>query len=75
MNTTELPPSTRKGSAVRSTADLSCGDHIEAVYGGDVAHRGQVTRIAPGHELFWITDCPGGIRRLLDLTEFDITHI
>ena len=75
MNTTELPPSTRKGIPVRSTADLSCGDHIEAVYGGAVAHRGQVIRIAPGHELFWITDCPGGTRRLLDLTEFDITHL
>lgn len=75
MNTKELPPSTRCGSAIHSTADLSCGDHIEAAYDGEVAHRGQVLRIAAGDDLFWITDCPGGIRRLLDVTEFDITKL
>ncbi|QDG88140.1 hypothetical protein [Pseudarthrobacter sp. NIBRBAC000502770] len=75
MKTTEFPPATPKGRAVRSTADLTCGDHIEAAYGGAIAHRGQVIRIAPGHELFWITDRPGGPQRLLDLTEFDITHL
>lgn len=52
MDTEELlirsPP---KRSAVYSTANLSCGDHIEAAWGGAVAYQGRVTQIAPGHEL------------------------
>lgn len=62
-------------SGIGSTAELSCGDDIEAAYRGAVTYRGQVTRITPGHELFWITDDLSGSRRLLDVTEFDITRL
>ena len=62
-------------TGVLSTAALSCGDLIEAAYKGTVVHRGQVTDIAPSHELFWITDYLSGSRRLLDVTEFEITRL
>ncbi|MFC0455998.1 hypothetical protein ACFFGR_05445 [Arthrobacter liuii] len=76
MNTEELlAPSPAKKKAVHSTADLACGDLIEAAYRGAVIRRGTVTRITSGDELFWITDDLSGTRRLLDVTEFDITRL
>lgn len=76
MNTKGLgnPPAAVRNVVV-STADLSRGDHIEAAYRGTVVHRGKVTEITPRPELFWITDYLSGSRRLLDVTEFDITRL
>ena len=76
MTLTEiLTPSAAPRGGIGSTADLSCGDHIEAAYRGVVTRRGQVTRITPGRELFWITDELSGSLRLLDVTAFDITRL
>lgn len=62
-------------TTVLSTAALACGDQIEASYKGTLVHRGQVTEIAPSHELFWITDYLTGSRRLLDVAEFEIVRL
>ena len=76
MNTKELPTASPvQRSTIHSTAELSCGDRIEAAYRGTVTHRGQVNQITPGHELFWIADDLSGSRRLLDVTAFNITRI
>jgi hypothetical protein len=57
---------------IASNSDLSCGDFIEAYYKGILVHRGEVTDIAPNHDLFWIMDLETGGRRLLDISEFEI---
>jgi len=76
MNTKEpRTPFPTQRSRIGSTTKLYRGDDIEAAYRGAVTHRGQVTRITRGEELFWITDDLGGSRQLLDVTEFDITRL
>lgn len=60
---------------VLSTTVLADGDVIEASYRGALVYRGQVTGIAPGHELLWMTDHLTGSRRLLDVTKFTIVRI
>jgi hypothetical protein len=74
--TTDKPgTSSPEGTAVLSTAALSCGDQVEASYKGTLVHRGHVTKIAPNQELFWITDYLTGSRRLLDVAEFEIVRL
>lgn len=62
----------RSGRTVSSNNELTSGDCIEAYYKGILVHRGEVTGIAPNHELFWILDVLTGGRRLLDIAEFEI---
>jgi len=62
----------RAGRTINSNAELTSGDCIEAYYKGTLVHRGEVTGIAPNHELFWILDVHTGGRRLLDIAELEV---
>ena len=57
---------------ISSNSELASGDWVEAYYKGALVHRGEVTDIAPNHDLFWILDVLNGGRRLLDIAEFEI---
>lgn len=57
----------RSGRTVGSNNELTAGDRTEAYYKGILVHRGEVTDIAPNHELFWILGVLTGGRRLLDI--------
>ena len=54
------------GEQVRSGAELSVGDQIEAWHNGKLFHRGEVTKTVAGTDLFWILDQGTGARRLID---------
>lgn len=60
---------------IRTCHDLNLGDEIAATYKGVTVHRGRVTDLAPDHNIFWIMDDLRGGRRLLDLTELEVTRI
>lgn len=60
------------GRTISSNSELSSGDFIEAYCKDTLVHRGDVTDIAPNHELFWIQDVLTGGRRLLDIAELEI---
>lgn len=62
----------RTGSIISSNSELSFGDRIEAYRKGTLVHRGEVTDIAPNHDLFWVQDLLTGGRRLLDIAELEI---
>lgn len=61
-------------SIVRSCADLSTGDEIEAWHNGFLFHRGRVTELVPTLGLFWIKDARTGTRRLLDVDALRIVR-
>lgn len=73
--TEDAAPSPAVGDPVLSTAVLEDGDLIQASYKGALVYRGQVTGIAPGDELLWITDRLTESRRLLDVSEFTIVRV
>jgi len=74
MNSTGTGTTETDKILIHSTKELSTGDWVSATYKGVLVHLGQVTEIAPSHELFWIVDSLTGSRRLLDLVEFGITR-
>ena len=63
-----------KEATVRSAAELSTGDEIEAWHNGRLFHRGPVLRVLPSVGLFWIQDARTGARRLLDVEALDIVR-
>lgn len=61
-----------RGAIIRSNSELTSGDYLEAYYKGTLVHRGEVTEIAPNHELFWMMDVLTGSRRLVDIAELEV---
>ena len=59
-------------AVILSNSDLTSGESIEVYYKGTLVHRGEVTDIAPNHELFWMMDVLTGNRKLVDIAELDI---
>jgi hypothetical protein len=60
---------------VRSCAELSAGEEIEAWHRGRLAHRGTVASTLEEIDLFWIIDARTGARRLLDLEQLSVRRI
>ncbi|MFE4541051.1 hypothetical protein [Arthrobacter sp. NPDC056727] len=60
---------------VQGCADLSIGDDINAWQGGHLFHTGTVTDLLPAMGLFWIRERALGERRLLDMSELEITRV
>lgn len=56
-----------QGSHIRSCAELSCGDQIEAWRFGRLLHRGKVSQTLPSVEMFWIICSRTGTRKLVDM--------
>lgn len=73
MEDTDLIDS--RGTIMRSNSELTSGDCVEAYYKGTLVHRGEVTEIAPNHELFWMMDVLTGGRRLVDVAELEIVRV
>ena len=60
---------------VRSCAELSAGEEIEAWHRGRLAHRGTVASTLEEIDLIWIIDARTGARRLLDLEQLSVRRI
>jgi hypothetical protein len=60
---------------VRSCAELSAGEEIEAWHRGRLAHRGTVANTLEEIDLFWIIDARTGARRLLDLEQLSVRRV
>jgi hypothetical protein len=60
---------------VRSCAELSAGEEIEAWHRGRLAHRGTVASTLEQIDLIWIIDARTGARRLLDLEQLSVRRI
>ena len=60
---------------VRSCAELSAGEEIEAWHRGRLAHRGTVASTLEEIDLFWIVDARTGARRLLDLEQLSVRRV
>ncbi|WP_200951902.1 hypothetical protein [Arthrobacter sp. Soil736] len=60
---------------VRSCAELSAGEEIEAWHRGRLAHRGTVASTLEEIDLLWIIDARTGARRLLDLEQLSVRRI
>ncbi|MBT2552776.1 hypothetical protein [Arthrobacter sp. ISL-5] len=60
---------------VRSCAELSAGEEIEAWHRGRLSHRGTVANILEDIDLFWIIDARTGARRLLDLEQLSVRRV
>jgi hypothetical protein len=52
---------------VRTGAELTMGDEIEAWHNGKLFHRGRVLQTVASMDLVWILDSRTGARRLIDL--------
>jgi hypothetical protein len=52
---------------VRSGAELSAGEEIEAWHNGKLFHRGRVVQTVASMDLVWIMDSRTGARRLIDV--------
>lgn len=59
---------------VRTCMDLSVGEQVNAWQGGRLFHTGTVTDLLPAMGLFWIRESALGERRLLDMSELEITR-
>ena len=59
---------------VQDCADLSIGDHINAWQGGHLFYTGIITDLLPAMGLFWIRERALGERRLLDMSELEVTR-
>lgn len=62
-------------SIVRTCAELSAGEEIEAWHKGRLFHRGRVTETIPSTDLFWIVDSRTGARKLLDVEALEIVRL
>lgn len=60
---------------VRDIADLSVGEQIQAWQGDRVYETGTVTDLFPAMDLFWIRERVLGERRMLDMSDFQITRV
>lgn len=60
---------------VQECADLSVGDQVNAWLDGRLFHTGIVTDLLPTMGLFWIREQALGERRLLDMSELEITRV
>ncbi|WP_353710690.1 hypothetical protein [Arthrobacter sp. K5] len=60
---------------VHECADLSVGDQINAWQGGHLLHTGIITDRSPALGLFWIREPALGERRLMDMSELQITRV
>jgi hypothetical protein len=60
---------------VHDCADLSMDDHVNAWQGGHLSHTGVITDLLPAMGLFWIRERALGERRLLDMSELEITRV
>lgn len=60
---------------IRTCAELSPGDEIEARFGGRAVHRGTVTETRPVLGLFWITEPRIGGRRLVDMRGLEVVRV
>ncbi len=60
---------------VRSCAELTVGQEIEAWHRGRLAHRGTVANTLEDIDLFWIIDARTGARRLLDLEQLSVRRV
>jgi hypothetical protein len=60
---------------VHECADLSVGDQINAWQGGRLFHTGIITDLLPAMSLFWIREPALGERRLVDMSELQITRL
>lgn len=61
-----------EGRHIRSCAELSPGDRIEAFRDGRSLHRGRVLAVVPELDMFWILDSRTGTRQLLDLDQLRV---
>ncbi|WP_181038475.1 hypothetical protein [Arthrobacter sp. ZGTC131] len=61
-----------QGRQIRSCAELSPGDRIEAFHGERPLHRGRVLAVVPELDMFWILDSRTGTRQLLDLDQLRV---
>ena len=59
---------------VHECADLSVGDQIYAWQGGHLFHTGIITDCLPALGLFWIREPALGERRLVDMSDLQITR-
>jgi hypothetical protein len=60
---------------VHECADLSVGDQINAWQGDRLFHTGIITDLLPAKGLFWIREPALGERRLVDMSELQITRV
>ena len=60
---------------VHDCADLAVGEQINAWQGGRLFHTGTITDLLPAMGLFWIREQGLGERRLLDMSELQITRV
>lgn len=61
-----------QGAHIRSCAELSPGDRIEAWRGDRPLYRGRVLAVVPELDMFWIRDSRTGTRQLLDLDQLRV---
>lgn len=61
-----------EGRRIRSCAELSPGDRVEAWRGDRPLHRGRVLAVVPELDMFWILDSRTGTRQLLDLEQLRV---
>jgi hypothetical protein len=59
---------------VSDCADLTMGEHVSVWRHGRLCHAGTVTDLLPDMGLFWIREEPLFERRLLDLSEVQVTR-
>lgn len=59
---------------VHDCADLSIGDEINAWQGGQLIFTGIITDLLPALSMFWVRERSLGERRLLDMSEHEITR-
>jgi hypothetical protein len=60
---------------VHECKDLSVGDEINAWQGGRLFYTGIITDLLPAMSLFWIREPALGERRLVDMSELQITRL
>ena len=63
------------GQIVQLCSELEIGDAIEARYAGKLHHRGPVTDVLPEMGLFWIIDALTGGRKLLCISELEVSRL
>lgn len=61
--------------AIGSCDELASGDAIEAFCNNTLVHRGLVVEIAPEGGLFSILETVTGLRRLLNIAEFEVIRL
>lgn len=62
-------------TVISSCWELNPGDEVRATDGGTLVRHGRITELAPDLNVFWILDEVMGGRRLVDMTEMDVTRI